>query len=307
MSLTVPSGGLSALASSSAGDPIDVLVAAWLAGYKSPATREVYATSVRQWRTFCAEHGVHPLAALRAHVELWQRTLEAAGRKPRTVYARLASVGSWYQYLVEEGVLDRSPMIGVHRPVIERRSPSAWLTRAQLADLLAAGTALGPHPSALLHVLALNGLRIGEACSLDVASLGWDGYYPTLTFTRKGGKEGRAVLARPTESAVRAAIGDRASGPLLLNQTGARMNRACAQRIIDRSLLEVRGFHGRITPHSLRHSWGTACVDAHVPTDQVQHDGGWADPRMVGYYSHGKDAPARAATHAVAAYVYGAA
>ena len=308
MSLTVatPAPSLGALARGSR-NPGDVLVAAWLAGYKSRHTRACYEAGVRFWRAWCDAHGVDPLQALRAHVDLYQRTLEEQGKAPRTIAARLAAIASWYGYLLDEEVLERDPMRGVKRPRVERRSPSAWLSRAQIYDLLAAGAELGAHQSALLHLLALNGLRIGEACSLEVGSLGWDGYYPTLAFTRKGGKDGRATLARPTEVAVRNAIGDRTSGPLLLNQAGRRMNRECAQRIIDQALKGVRGHHGRITPHSLRHSWTTACLDAHVAADQVQHDGGWEDPRLVTYYSHGKDAPARAATHAVAAYVYGAA
>ena len=124
---------------------------------------------------------------------------------------------------------------------------------------------------------------------------------------RKGGKDGIAWLSRPTERRVLRAIGERTSGPLLLNQAGNRMTRACAQRIIDQALKNVRGKHGRITPHTLRHSWVTAAFDAHVPIDQLQHDGGWADPRMPSYYAHGHSKPAKAATHAVSAFIYGAA
>jgi integrase/recombinase XerD len=61
------------------------------------------------------------------------------------------------------------------------------------------------------------------------------------------------------------------------------------------------------SPHALRHSWTTACVDARVPVDQIQHDGGWADPRLIPYYSHGADRPEKAATHGITAYVMGAA
>jgi hypothetical protein len=40
---------------------------------------------------------------------------------------------------------------------------------------------------------------------------------------------------------------------------------------------------------------------------QIQHDGGWADARMVSYYTHGRDQALRETTHSVAAYVLSAA
>lgn len=285
----------------------ELLAKAWLAGYRNKNTRDGYQLSIARWFSFCDQHDIDPRQAIRAHLELWQRSLEQDGLAPRSIAARLNACASFYKYLVEEDVLDRDPMRGVRRPKIERRSPTAWLTRPQMSDLLAGGEALGPHPYALLCLLSLNGLRIAEACSLDVRSLSWDGHYPVVTFIRKGGKEGTAALSRPTEAAVRAAIGSRTEGPLLLTQAGTRMNREAAQRIITQALKSVRGDHGKITPHALRHSWATACLDAHVPSDQVQHDGGWSDMRMVTYYSHGQSKAARAATHAVSAYVYGAA
>lgn len=297
--------GLDALAGAS-GDPLRLLVAAWLAGYKSPRTRAAYATGVRQWLAWCADHDVDPLTAVRAHVELWQRHLEEQGRAVKTVSCRVGAVASWYGYLLDEEVVPRDPTARVRRPKVERRSTTAWLTRPQLADLIAAAAELGPHPHALISILVFNGLRIAEACSLDIASLAWEGTYPVLTFTRKGGKSGRAVLSRPTEAAVLAAANGRGDGPLLLTHAGTRMNQKAAQRIIDRCMRQVRGNHGRITPHALRHSWATAAVAAHVPPDQLQHDGGWSDARMVAYYSHGQDVPDRAATHAVTAFISGA-
>jgi hypothetical protein len=44
-----------------------------------------------------------------------------------------------------------------------------------------------------------------------------------------------------------------------------------------------------------------------VPQDQIQHDAGWADARMVCYYTHGRDQALRATTHSVAAFVFSAA
>jgi integrase len=115
------------------------------------------------------------------------------------------------------------------------------------------------------------------------------------------------VLTRPTEAAVTACIGDRGSGPLILNRVGHRINQSAAQRIMDRAARDLRGRHPRITPHVLRHSWTTLAIDAGVPSDQIQHDAGWADARMVAYYTHGRDQAPRATTHSVTAYVLTAA
>ena len=306
MSLTVLPASLDTLASRS-GQPLRLLLAAWLAGYKAPRTREVYDISVRQWIVWCASHDVDPLQAVRAHLELWQRSLEESGRKPRTVASRIGAVACWYKYLLDEGVIVVDPSARVKRPKIERRSPTAWLTRPQLADLVAAARSEGGHPYALVALLAFNGLRIAEACSLDVESLAWAGEFPFLSFVRKGGHDGRAVLARETEKAVKGAIGERTSGPLLLTEAGTRMNQKAAQRILDRCVKHVHGAHGRVTPHVLRHSWVTAALAARVPQDQVQHDAGWIDSRMLSYYAHGQAQPERATTHAVSAFIAGAA
>ena len=84
-------------------DSIRRLVAAWLLGYESPATRRNYGADLAAWLRFCGSHGLDPLQARRLHVDAWARTLSARKAAPRTVARRLAAVSSWYGYLVAEG------------------------------------------------------------------------------------------------------------------------------------------------------------------------------------------------------------
>lgn len=279
------------------------LAAAWLAGYRNAKTRASYALSLKQWFAFCDRCGFAPLDVRSSHVDLWLRDMEIAGRAERTVSQRITAVATFYRWLVVQEVLHRNPTDGVKRPKIERRSPTAYLKRPQIADLIDAAKEMGPHPEATIMLLALNGLRIAEACSLEVESLTMRDDYPVLTFVRKGGRVGSATLSRPTEHAIRRAIGVRETGPLLLTRDGTRMNQRAAQRIIDQCIGHVRGEHGRITPHALRHSWCTLALDAGVAQEQVRHDGGWCDGRMVSYYSHGFDNPLKATTHLVTSLV----
>jgi site-specific recombinase XerD len=285
----------------------ELVAGAWLATYANPQTRSSYGRAIKFWFAWLEDLGVDPFVALRTHIEVYQREQEAGGFAKRTIAGRLTAIAMFYEFCVDEELLLRSPMVRVKRPKIERRSSTHWLTRTQFHDLVMAAKDHGPHQYALICLLGFNGLRIAEACSLDVGSLGGSEFYPALTFIRKGGKTGTAYLSRITEAAVRGAIGDREDGPLLLTRAGTRMNQKAAQMIIDRNMRHVDGAHGRITPHSLRHTFATLSARAGVPADQIQHDGGWADQRMLSYYTHGQDLADRAATHTVSAMVMSAA
>ncbi len=93
------------------------LLLAFLAGY-SGRTREAYATDLRQWGTWCDGQDVGVLAVTRAHVQVFARSLEDAGRAPATIGRKLSAVGGFYAYCVVEGVLPKSPVAPVRRPAI---------------------------------------------------------------------------------------------------------------------------------------------------------------------------------------------
>jgi site-specific recombinase XerD len=124
-------------------DPLRPFVAAWLLGFKSQHTVRNYRKDLADWRAFCADHGLDPLLARRAHVDAWARLLEASGLKDRSVVRRLSAVSSWYQYLVQEGALATSPTQHVRRPKVSDEGETPGLTRDELRRLLAAGREFG--------------------------------------------------------------------------------------------------------------------------------------------------------------------
>lgn len=280
--------------------------AAWLVGYRNDKTRAGYAVCVKRWFAFAARMGFDPMAAVRAHVELWQREAELEGLMPRTIVHRLVSLSSFYDYCVDEDLLEKSPMRGVRRPKVERKSPTAWLRRTQLADLIEGARVLGPYPHATVTLYALTGLRVNEGCTADIEGIHFEDFYPKLWVHRKGGADQAIALPLPVHAALQVAHDGRMSGPLLLTRAGTRMTQASVQRILDQAMRNVRGDHGRITPHSLRHSFATAGLDAGVSPEQLAHDAGWVDGRMLAYYSHGKDAAMKSTAHQIAGFVMSA-
>jgi integrase/recombinase XerD len=62
-------------------------------------------------------------------------------------------------------------------------------------------------------------------------------------------------------------------GLTFLGVEGGRMDRYCADRMVKR-LVKRAGIDKRISPHSLRHSFIIAALDAGVPLSDVQCDYG---------------------------------
>ncbi|HEY5115156.1 MAG TPA: hypothetical protein VIJ00_06505, partial [Nakamurella sp.] len=177
-------------------DPAWRLAAAFLLGYRGH-TRRAYFADIRAWYGWCASIDLPPLLARRHHVDRWiaeqlvEHPQPETGRpaSAATVTRRLSCLAGLYEYaVVDAGLLDASPVVRVKRPRVSDRSSTTGLTEVELIALLGAADADGHRSAALITLLALNGLRVGEALALDAPDLTYDFGHRVLGLTRKGGK-----------------------------------------------------------------------------------------------------------------------
>jgi integrase/recombinase XerD len=153
--------------------------------------------------------------------------------------------------------------------------------------------------------LGLLGLRVSEACNINIEDLSTERGHRTVTVLGKGHK--LAVIPMPPRvgRAVDQAGGERIGGPLLLMNSGRRLDRHAATRIV-RRLAKRAGITKHISPHSLRHSFITAALDAGVPLRDVQIAARHADPRTTTRYDRARNNLDRHAAYFVTAFVAGA-
>jgi integrase/recombinase XerD len=123
---------------------------------------------------------------------------------------------------------------------------------------------------------------------------------------RKGGEVVTIPLAPRTARAIDLAIGERVEGPLFCRRNGERLDRHAAWRIV-RRLARKAGINKPIGPHTLRHAFVTAALDAGVPLRDVQEAACHADPRTTMRYDRARVSLDRHATYVVAAFLAGAA
>ncbi len=126
-----------------------------------------------------------------------------------------------------------------------------------------------------------------------------------MRILRKGAKQVTIPLAPRTARAVDLCVGERLHGPIFVGAHGQRMDRHAATRMV-RRLCSTAGIAKHISPHSLRHSFITAALDAGVPLREVQETASHADPRTTMRYDRARHSLDRHATYIVSTFVAGA-
>lgn len=285
-------------------DDLSLAIGGFLAGY-SGHTLSAYRQDLATFLRWCAVSGVEPLGARRSHLELFARSLERDGYARATAARRLSTLASFYRYCAEEQIIDTNPAANVRRPRRRPDSTIQGLDRNELGAFLVQAGLSTEQDHALACLLALNGLRVSEALNADISDLGRQRGHHTMLIQRKGGKQVLIPLAPRTARTLLHSIGERHDGPIFLKPDGSRMDRHRASRIVAR-LAKRAGIDKRVSPHSLRHSFITAALDAGVPLRDVQEAASHADPRTTMRYDRARQSLDRHATYIVAAFVAGA-
>ena len=211
-----------------------------------------------------------------------------------------------YKYAVEEELLEHSPPPTSGGPRLDYESHATALDRNELGAMLVAAGLGPPLEHALISLLALNGLRVSEATGADIEQLGLERGHRTLTITRKGGKVVTIPLAPRTARAIDLATEERTDGPIFLTADGRQLDRHGAGRIV-RRVAHRAGITKKVSPHTLRHAFITAALDAGVPLRDVQEAASHSVPRTTMRYDRARGSLDRHATYIVAAYVADAA
>ena len=280
----------------------DEVAVGFLLGYDKAHTRSAYQSDLRCFASWCIQIGIDPLDAQRAHLDAYERSLEAEGLASSSVARRLSVMSGLFRYAYEEGYVARNPAAHVRRPRVGDDSPTLGLDLAEARRLLEAAETAGPRDHALVCLLLLNGLRVSEVCTAHVTDVSSERGHRVLAVDRKGGRRDLVPLAPRTLAAVDAHLDGRVESLLLLANDGGPLNRFQATRAI-RRLTRAAEITKHISPHSLRHTAVTLALDAGVPLRDVQDMAGHADPRTTRRYDRARKSLDRHATYTLASYL----
>ncbi|GAB2762207.1 tyrosine-type recombinase/integrase [Nocardioides pakistanensis] len=283
--------------------------ATFLARY-SGNTRDLYAIRLRIFYSWCTQAGLDPVTGItRPHLELYGRWLEEhRHNSPASVHGALSTLRMFYRLLALDGVLPHSPAEHIRMPkVFTDEVKIVGLNRLELGSFIATARTMSPDHSALAVLLGLLGLRVSEACSVQVGDFSdYERDHRVLRVIGKGKKPATIPLPPPVFRELDRCAEGR-TGPLLYCLDGVTpLNRNAAARMV-KTIAKKAGIKKTLSPHSLRHSFVTNALDAGVPLRDVQIAARHSDPRVTARYDRARGNLDRHAVHTVAAYIAGAA
>jgi site-specific recombinase XerD len=278
----------------------------WFASLGSPETERTYRFVFGEYVDWCATVDVDPSTPTRGDIDRYRRWLRNPHRargvcSTVTVAKKLSALSSFFRYAIDDDLspIAVSPVRRVDRPRVANVSHSEGLTASEARAFLAVSTASDePMHAALAHLLLSTGMRVSEACTADVGSLGRDGDARIVTVVRKGSEKHRLPLSTTCCAALDRYLAPRQApkdAPLLVTRRG-RLSRSEAYRIVARLAAEA-GVRGAVGPHRLRHTAATMAIQAGAPLWRVQEMLGHSDLRTTMRYFHAVDSLGESAVH----------
>ncbi len=274
-----------------------------LAGEKraSPNTVEAYGRDLDALLAFVAERKARRLDVyvLRA----WLGEI-ARGLKPTSVARKIASVRAFCRWMKRQGMIDGNPAAELGTPKLRRELPTflsaedaAAVMDVPAPEITGASRAHGAvavRDRAFLELLYAGGLRVSEACNLDMGQLSLSDR--TVRVMGKGRKERLVPIGGKAEAALREwlAVRDELTHPrtgkidphaVFVSTRGRRLGPRAAQLLVRRYGLASLG-RSDLHPHALRHTCATHLLDGGADLRAIQEMLGHASLSTTQRYTH---------------------
>lgn len=227
--------------------------------------------------------------------------LDTFGYSPATTARKIATLRSFYKWMLKRGHVDTNPMLLIRTPKQTKRLPKA-ITVEHVEKLLSCPDnrdTLGARDRAILETLYSTGVRVSELVDLNRNDVSMT--EQTMHVRGKGKKErivplGSHAMAAirhymtllepdPRFSAVRQQSMMDPATPLFVNKNGGRLSSRSVRRKLDK-YLTAAGLDPTISPHTLRHSFATHLLDNGADLRSVQELLGHQSLSTTQVYTH---------------------
>lgn len=212
-----------------------------------------------------------------------------------TTARKLATLRSFYKFLVKKARLSSNPVMAIRAPKQEKRLPR-FLEYEQVQKLLNTPDTtnwLGARDRAILETLYSTGIRVSELVGLNMDDIDFLG--EAVHIRGKGKKERISPIGSSALQAIQhyielrnkraQAVGNFDGKVLFVNKHGRRLSARSVRRKMDK-YLAMGGLDSSVSPHTLRHSFATHMLNNGADLRSVQELLGHQSVSTTQIYTH---------------------
>ena len=258
-------------------------------------TLQSYKRDITQYESYINEENLQYQKVNKEDIKKYLDNLKNIGKKTSTISRNLASIRSFYQYLLRVKKIKEDPTEGIQSPKVEKRVPSV-LTSQEVELLLEQPKSVdlkGIRDKAMLEFAYATGMRVTEIITLDIDDVNLKEGYVNCKHTNKQrniplGAISIKAIKEYIEKARPYLIKSEDEKSLFVNINGKRLIRQGFWKIV-KFYKEQAHIEKDITPHVLRHSFATHLLQNGADLKAIQVMLGHSDISSTQVYMQFQD------------------
>ena len=261
----------------------------------SDNTLQSYKRDLKQFKRYIEACEINYNHVKEEDIKDYIKELQEEGKKASSISRCIASIRSFYQFVLKRKKIKVDPTANIQSPKIEKRVPSV-LTSKEVELLLDQPKDIdlkGTRDKAMLEFAYATGMRVTEIISLDIDDINFEEGYVNCRHANKPriiplGKLSLKALKEYTEQARNILIKDDNEKALFVNVNGQRLTRQGFWKII-KYYKDQAHITKDITPHVLRHSFATHLLQNGADLKSIQTMLGHSDISSTQVYMQFQD------------------
>lgn len=261
----------------------------------SENTLQSYKRDLKQFKRYLEACELHYNRVKEEDIKDYIKELQEEGKKPSSISRCIASIRSFYQFVLKNKKIKVDPTQNIQSPKIEKRVPSV-LTAKEVELLLDQPKDVdlkGIRDKAMLEFAYATGMRVTEIISLNIDDVNLEEGYVTCKHGTKQrniplGNMSLKALKEYVEEARDILVKTEGEQALFVNINGSRLTRQGFWKII-KYYKEQAHITKDITPHVLRHSFATHLLQNGADLKAIQTMLGHSDISSTQVYMQFQD------------------